>query len=62
MAEAGEAGVCNLLPELLAHALILLCPLQTAGAVSAGTLQALTDHFGHFLVIIESNCHSQIPF
>ena len=51
-----EIGVRDLLPEFLADALIVLGPLQTAGAVAAGALQALPDGLDHFLVFVQSEC------
>jgi hypothetical protein len=44
--------VCDLLPEFLADALIFLCPLQAAGAITTGSLQALPDGLYHFLILI----------
>ena len=52
MAIALEIGVCDLLPEFLADALIFLCPLQAAGAIATGSLQALPDGLYHFLILI----------
>ena len=62
MAETLEIGIFHLLPDLLADALFLLGPLQSAGAVSAGALQTLADHGHHFLVIVQSNCHGITSF
>ena len=62
MAETLEIGVGHLLPELLADALVLLSPLQAAGAVSAGALQTLADHRHHFLVIVQTNRHGITSF
>ena len=56
MAIALEVGISNLLPEFLADALILLGPLQTAGAVAAGALQTLPNGLNHFLVFVQSEC------
>ena len=52
-----EVGIVDLVPEFLADALVFLRPLQAAGAVSAGTLQALPDHANHFLIVIQSDSH-----
>ena len=57
MAIALEIGVCHLLPEFPADALIFLSSLQTAGAVAAGAFQALFDHLDHFLVIVQTYSH-----
>ena len=57
MAIALEIGVSNLLPEFLADALVFLGPLQTAGAVAAGALQAFLNHLDHFLVIVQTYSH-----
>ena len=57
MAITLEIGVGNLLPELLANALILLCALQAARAITAGALQAFFDPLDHFLVLIEPYSH-----
>ena len=64
MAEAREFRILDLLAEFLADALILLCPFQTAGAITAGSLQALPDHPDHFFIVIQSDCHilSFLPF
>ena len=62
MAETLKIGVFHLLPEFLADTLVLLGPLQAAGAVSAGALQTLPDHGHHFLVIVQSNCHGITSF
>ena len=47
MAEALEIRVRDLLPEFLADALILFCTFQSAGTVTAGTFQTVTDHLHH---------------
>ena len=57
MAVSLEIRVRNLLPELLADALVVFAPLQTAGAVTAGALEAFLDHMNHFLVFIEPYSH-----
>ena len=46
-----------MLPEFLTDTLILFRPLQTAGAITAGTLQAFPDASDHFLVLIQSDSH-----
>ena len=63
MAIALEIRVGNLLPEFLANALIVLRPLQSAGAVAARALQPFPDGLYQFLVVIEPNRHhSTLPF
>ena len=62
MAIALEIGIGDLLPELLADTLILLRPLQTAGAVAAGTLQTILDDLDHFLIFVEFHCHDDTSF
>ena len=52
VAEAVIIRVRDLIPEFLAHALIFLRALSTAGAVAPGTLQAVPDGLDHFLVFI----------
>jgi hypothetical protein len=52
MAVTLELRVFDLLAEFLADALILLCPLQSAGAVPACPFQAFPDRFHHFLIFI----------
>ena len=42
MAIPREVGISDLLLKFLADTLIVLSPLQAAGAVAAGTLQALS--------------------
>ena len=47
-----KIGIGDLLPELLADALILLGALETAGAIAAGALQTLPDGSNNFLIFI----------
>ena len=61
MAIALEIRVGDLLTELPADALILLRPLQTAGAVTTGTLQSLFHHLHHFFILVESDCQNDSP-
>ena len=49
--------VSDLLTEFLTNAFIFLRALQTAGAIAAGSLQAIADHLNHFLIIVQSNSH-----
>ena len=56
MAIALEIGISDLLLKFLADALVLLGPLQAAGAVAAGSLQTLPDGLNHFLVFVQSEC------
>ena len=57
MTISGEFRVCDLLPKLLTDALILLGPLQPAGAIATGSLQAFFDGLDHFLIFVQSDCH-----
>ena len=57
MAVALEIRICDLLPEFFTNTLILLCPLQTARAVTAGTLQSLPNRLNHFFIFIQSDSH-----
>ena len=56
MALALEIWIGDLLLKFLADALVLLGPLQAAGAIAAGTLQTLPDGLHHFLVLVQSEC------
>lgn len=62
MAETLVIRVSDLLPEFFAHALILLRPLQAAGAVTAGTLQALPDQLDHLCILIQPYSHIDTSF
>ena len=62
MAEACELRISDLLAEFLTDALVVLCPFQTAGTVTARTLQAVADHLDHFFIIIQSNSHISLTF
>ena len=57
MAIAFEIGICDLLTEFLADALILLGALKSAGAIAAGTLQAFPNRGNHFLIFIQTHSH-----
>ena len=57
MAITGKVRVGDLLPEFLAHTLVFLGPLQPAGAIAAGTLQALLDRLYHFQIFVQSYSH-----
>ena len=57
MAIALIGRICDLFPEFLADALIVLAALQTAGAVTAGTLQTFLNGLYHFLIFIQPNSH-----
>ena len=48
-----EFGVGDLIPEFLAHALILGRPLQPAGTIATCPLQALPDSLYHFRILIQ---------
>jgi len=45
-------GVCDLLPELLADALVLLGPLKPAGTVATGALQTVFHHLDDFFIFV----------
>ena len=62
MAVTFEIGIRDLLTEFLADALILFRPLESAGAVTAGTLQAVLNSLNQFFIFIESDSHSETPF
>ena len=62
MAVAREIGVCDLLPEFLADALIFLGALQTAGAVAAGALQAVLHHLDDLLILVQPYSHTITSF
>ena len=55
------AGICDLVTEFLADALIILGTLQSAGTVSPCFFQALPDRPDHFLIFIQPNCHLTFP-
>jgi len=57
VAVAVKIGIRDLLPELLAHALVFFTPLQTAGAVASGLLQTLPDGLDDLGIFIQSNSH-----
>ena len=60
MAVALEIGVLDLRLEFLAHALVFLGALETAGAVTALALKALLHRPNDLLVGVQSNLH--MPF
>jgi len=62
MAEAGELRVCNLLPEFLADALIVLSPFQATGTISSGAFQSISDHLNHFFIFVQSYSHNDASF
>ena len=62
MTVAFEIGVCNLLPEFLADALVVFASLQAAGAVAAGAFQTFPNRLNHFLIFIEPYSHGITPF
>ena len=57
MAVALEIRIGNLILKLLAHTFGCLCALQSAGAVPAGTFQALADGIHDLLIGIELDFH-----
>ena len=62
MAIALEIRVGDLLPEFLAHASGVLRPLQAAGTVAAGALQPLPDSRYDLFILVQPNCHIDLPF
>ena len=62
MAETLEIGILHLLPKLLADALVFFRTLQSAGAVSTGTLQTFPNGRYHFLIFIQTNSHVNTSF
>ena len=58
MTVAFEVRIGDLLPEFLADTLIVLGAFQTAGTVAAGALETVTNGLDHFLILIQTNCHS----
>ena len=52
-----EVGICHLLTEFPADALIFVFDLEAARTVSALTLQALADVLDDLSIFIESNSH-----
>ena len=62
MAVALKIRVCDLLPEFLADALILLGTLEAAGAVATGTLEAVFYGLYHFCVFVQSDSHRNFSF
>ena len=57
MTVALEIRIGDLLTEFLANTLVVFGTLQAAGAISPGTLQAVTDGLYHFFIFIQSHCH-----
>ena len=62
MAVTGIIRISNLLPEFLANALILLCPLQPAWAISTRSFQSFPDGLHHFFILIQPYCHALTSF
>jgi hypothetical protein len=62
VAIALEIGVCDLLPELLADALVFFGSGQSAGAVTAGALESVFYSLDNFGIFIESDSHRKSPF
>ena len=62
VAIALEVGVRDLLPELLADALILLRPFQAAGTVATCARQTIFNNLNHFLIFVELHCHHDPSF
>ena len=62
MAVTGEIRVSDLLLKFLAHALILFCPLQAAGAIATGALQTVLNYLDDLFIFIQPNCHMNTSF
>ena len=62
MAVTLEIGVCDLLTEFFAHALVFLSALEPARAITTGSLQAFLYSLDYYCIFIESNCHEFSPF
>ena len=62
MTVALKIRVRDLVPELLAHTLIVLDDLQTAGTVAVFLPEPLADEIDDFLILIESYRHDASPF
>ena len=58
MTIALEGRIGDLFPKFLADAFVLFTPLQAAGTVASGPLQALPDHGHHFLVFVQPYSHN----
>ncbi len=62
MTVAFKRRIRDLLPKLLADALIVLGMLQSAGAITAGAFQSLPNRLYHFLIFIQMYSHGNTPF
>lgn len=62
MTEALEIRILDLVAELLADTFVVVGTLQTAGTVTAGTLQAFPDGLYHLFIIIQPNSHGITTF
>ena len=52
MAISRIGRICDLLAKLPANALIVLCALQSAGAIAPGALQSLFDRLHQLCILI----------
>jgi hypothetical protein len=62
VAEALKMGVTDLLLELLAHAFCVLRPLQTAGAIAAGSLKPFPNGGDDLFIRIQRDLHKNTSF
>ena len=62
MAETLELRVAQLVAELLAHALRILGPLHSAGAIPSSPLEPFFHRRDDFLVGVVRNLHRLLPF
>lgn len=59
MAEALILRIGNLIPELLAHALSILCLFQTAGTIAPFFLQTVPNHLNDLFIGIKGYFHNK---
>lgn len=50
-----KVGVCYLIAELLADALIFLCFFKSTGAIATSFLESLLYGLYYFLILVKSN-------
>ena len=62
MAEALKMGVTDLLLELFAHAFCVLRPLQTAGAIAAGSFESFPNGGDDLFIRIQRDLHKNTSF
>ena len=62
MAIALIIRVCDLLTEFFADAFVFLGTFQTAGAVTAGSLETFPNGLDDFLIFVKTNSHEITSF